>query len=180
MRCPYINVAKIRHHNVQLHTRRSIQTVDKSRALEQQTHLHTQVGMAATIATSLVASQLMLLLCTTATATVPLPGFPAVVDGAVPPTPATVAGGSGLPKLPFPFPAGQSRLPSPGNLPHLLLPLPNGPPDLRFPLPRGNNLAYCLNALHQAESYVADCFNTVHALLERTAVTNHQQARVIV
>jgi hypothetical protein len=93
--------------------------------------------MAATIATtSLVASQLMLLFCTTATARVPLPGFPAVVDGAVPPTPATVAGGSGLPKLPFPFPfrAGQSRLPFPG----------------------GNNLADCLNAAHQAESCVVD------------------------
>jgi hypothetical protein len=113
--------------------------------------------MAATIATGLVASQLMLLLCTTATATVvPLPGFPAVVDGAVPPTPATVAGGTALPKLPLPFPAGQSRLPFPGDLPHLPLPLPNGPPHLPFPLPGGNNLADCLNAVHQAESCVVD------------------------
>jgi hypothetical protein len=123
--------------------------------------------MAATIATGLVASQLMLLLCTTATATVvPLPGFPAVVDGAVPPTPATVAGGTALPKLPLPFPAGQSRLPFPGDLPHLPLPLPNGPPHLPFPLPGGNNLADCLNAVHQAESCVVD---VVRSLLKSPA-----------
>lgn len=100
--------------------------------------------MAAAISIGLLATHLLLLLCT---GTATRPAFPAVVNGAADPPAAPAAdigGGGGLPKLKFPLPGKQPKLP--------------------FPFPGGNNPvagADCLNAVHQAESCVGDVLRSL-------------------